>query len=60
MGYIYLAKGLTFGATQVDESEDLMIKKIPLKKGIEMCLEGSITDSLSLIGLLKLARTYSL
>ena len=60
VGYIYLAKGLTFGGTQVDESEDLMIKKIPLKKGIEMCLEGSITDSLSLIGLLKLARTYSL
>jgi 8-oxo-dGTP pyrophosphatase MutT (NUDIX family) len=59
VGYIYLAKGLTFGATQFDESEDLMIKKLPLKKAIEMCLEGSITDSLSLIGLLKLARTYS-
>ena len=59
VGYIYLAKELTFGTTQFDESEDLMIKKLPFKKAVEMCLDGSITDSLSLIGLLKLARTYS-
>ena len=32
VGYIYLAKKLTFGATQFDESEDLKIKKLPLKK----------------------------
>ena len=59
VGYIYLAKELTFGATQFDESEDLTIKKLPLIKAVEMCLDGSITDSLSLIGLFKLARTYS-
>ena len=59
VGYIYLAKELTFGATQFDESEDLTIKKLPLRKAVEMCLDGSITGSLSLIGLFKLARTYS-
>ena len=52
-------KELTFSATQFDESEDLRIKKIPLKKAVEMCLDGFIIGSLSLIGLLKLARTYS-
>ena len=30
-----------------------------LKKAVEMCLDGFITGSLSLIGLFKLARTYS-
>ena len=59
VGYTYLAKELTFGATQFDESEDLKIKKLPLKKAVEMCLDYYITDSLSLLGLLKLARTYS-
>ena len=59
VGYIYLAKELTFGATQFDESEDLKIKKLPLKKAVEMCLDCYKTDILSLIGLLKLARTYS-
>ena len=54
-----MAKELTFGSTQFDESEDLKIKKLPLKKAVEMCLDCYITDSLSLLGLLKLARTYS-
>ena len=32
---------------------------MPLKKAVEMCLDGFITGSLSLIGLFKFARTYS-
>lgn len=54
VGYCYSAKGLTQGATEFDETEDLAIKVLPFQEAFEMCLSGEITDSLSLAALLKL------
>lgn len=54
VGYAYTAKGLTQGDTEFDETEDLQIRKLPLKEALDMCLRGEITDSLSLVALMKL------
>ncbi|MDH5609033.1 MAG: NUDIX hydrolase, partial [Cyclobacteriaceae bacterium] len=56
VGYVYLAEGLEQGETEFEETEDLAIRKIPFREAVAMCMRGEITDSLSLAGLLKLAR----
>ncbi|MEQ8715227.1 MAG: NUDIX hydrolase [Cyclobacteriaceae bacterium] len=55
-GFVYLAEGLTQSETEFEETEQLEIKKLPLKAAVEMAMNGEITDSLSLAGLLKVAR----
>jgi 8-oxo-dGTP pyrophosphatase MutT (NUDIX family) len=59
-GYIYLAEQLTQGDMEWDETEELLIKKLPLKTAVEMVMTGEITDSLSIAGLLKTARVLDL
>lgn len=53
-GIVYLATGLSFGQPEPTDSEKLTIKKVPLENAYEMVMEGKITDSLSVAGLLKL------
>lgn len=61
IGHVYLAEGLTEGNTLREASEaDMQIKKMPLQNAVNMVLQGEITDSLSMIGLLKLARLKGL
>ena len=55
-GFIYLARNLTFGDTEFEETEKLDVKKIPLREAIRMVMKNEITDSLSLAGLLKAGR----
>lgn len=55
-GFIFIARELTQGETAFEESEDLKIKKLPLKEAINMVMNEEITDSLSIAGLLKVAR----
>jgi 8-oxo-dGTP pyrophosphatase MutT (NUDIX family) len=52
-GYIYLATKLTQLATAWDETEVLQIIKLPLCEAVSMVMDGEITDSLSIAGLLK-------
>lgn len=52
-GFIFLAKGLEQGETEFEETEKLEIKKLPLSEAIQMVIDGKITDSLSIAGLLK-------
>lgn len=59
-GTIYLATELTEGEANFDETEELIIKKIPFRQALEWVLEGKITDSLSMTGILKHARTLGL
>ncbi len=51
--YIYLAQNLKFESAEPEENEDLIIKKIPFEKAYQMVLNGEITDSLSMVGILK-------
>ena len=53
-GHIYVAQELTEGDTDFDPTEDLSIKKLPFTELVTMVMEGAITDSLSIAGVLKL------
>jgi len=54
LGLVYVARGLTQGETEFEETEELLIQKLPLDEAVERALNGEITDSLSVAGLLKL------
>jgi len=53
-GLVYIARDLRQGETEFEETEDLLIQKLPLEEAIERVLNGEITDALSVCGLLKL------
>ena len=56
LAHLYLAKDLKLGSANLEETEsDLKVKKLPLKEAIQMALDGKITDSMSVAGLLKAA-----
>lgn len=54
VGYVYTAKVLSAGLQQLEETEDIQLRHLPLKSAIDMVLRGEITDSMSVSGLLKL------
>lgn len=51
--HIYLAQGLSFEESEPEESEDLVVKKLPFETVYQMVMNGEITDSLSMVGILK-------
>ncbi len=53
-GVVYIAKNLTFEAANPDENEQLVTKKIPFNALFNMVMNGEITDSLTVAGVLKL------
>ena len=52
-GKIFLAQKLSLGLAEPEETELLKVKKLPLREAIDMVLDGTITDSLSIMGLLR-------
>lgn len=54
-GLVYVARGLTQGETEFEETEDIKIEKLPLTEAIERVMGGEITDAVSIAGLLKLS-----
>jgi hypothetical protein len=45
----------------LEETEaDLVVKKLPLREAVQMVMSGEITDSISVAGLLKLAKLRNL
>lgn len=58
---IYVAEELKFGNNELEETEaDLQVRKLPLREAIAMVDSGEITDSMSMLGLLALAREKGL
>lgn len=56
-GFLFLAEGLTQGKGELEETEaDLRVWKLSFKEALQMVLDGRITDSLSVVGLLAAAR----
>ncbi|HHJ35630.1 MAG TPA: NUDIX hydrolase [Gammaproteobacteria bacterium] len=53
-GLVYIARDLTPGETQFEETEELLIKKVSLDEAVERVLSGEITDAISVAALLKL------
>lgn len=54
-GVLYLARGLSPCAQNLDPTEDIEVRKLPLKEAIQMVLRGEITDALSIAALLRMA-----
>ncbi len=57
-GIVYVAKDLTEGETEFEETEDLKIIKLPLEEAVQRVMDGEITDAVSVAGLLKLSNLY--
>tara|TARA_B100000809_G_scaffold266402_1_gene328958 strand:+ start:5349 stop:5909 length:561 start_codon:yes stop_codon:yes gene_type:complete len=52
-GVIYIAKGLSYHTPEPEEGEVLQIKKIPFNTVFQMVMNGKLTDSLTIAGVLK-------
>ena len=59
LAIIYLATDLTHTVTAPEETEVLTLWRLPVDEAIGMALNGDIDDSLSLLGLLRLAAMRS-
>ena len=55
VGIIYVARCLRDGVQQLEDTEDIEVKKLPLSEAITMVNNGEITDAISVAGLLRLA-----
>lgn len=53
---IFVARNLTMTRPAPEETEDLKLRRLPLQAAISMVESGEITDSVSVMALLKLAR----
>jgi len=52
-GHIYLARDLSFEMPDPEETEQLQVRKVHIDLAYAMVLEGRITDSLSVAGILR-------
>jgi ADP-ribose pyrophosphatase len=53
LAFVYLATGLTHGASSPEETEALTLRRLPLLDATAMALDGRITDSVSVAALLR-------
>ncbi len=60
-GFVFLAEDLTQGEDDREETEaDLVVKKLSMQEAVSMVMDGKITDSISVAGLLKVAKMKKL
>ncbi len=52
-GMAFLARSLTFGQSEPEDTEDLSIKKLPFDEAYQMVIDGTIKDALSMITIFK-------
>ncbi len=50
----YIARELSFTNAEPESTEQLELRKLPLAEAIDMAVEGTIRDAISVAGLLKL------
>ncbi len=55
-GVCFVARDLQMGAAEPEETEALELRRLPLSAAIQMVMDGDITDSLSVMALLKVGR----
>ena len=55
LAVVFVAEGLTAGTQNLDCTEDIELKKLPLQSAVDMVLRGEITDAISVAALLRLA-----
>lgn len=55
-GFVFLAEELTAGETEFEDTEELALWRVSLREAIDLVMDNRITDSLSVGGILKMAR----
>jgi hypothetical protein len=61
VGFIFLAEDVREGKTSPEATEaDMTIRKLPFQDALNMVLKGEITDGLSVMGILLVARMLKL
>ncbi len=55
IGYVYLARDLTEGTPEFEDTEDLAIQVVPLTEALDWVHRGEITDAISVAAVLRLA-----
>ncbi len=55
VGFVFLAEDLTQGESHTEDTEELYLEKVPFKQVFEWCMQGQITDAISVAGVLHLA-----
>lgn len=53
LAVIYIAKGLTMGIAEPEETEELVLRKLPFEQAYQLVLDGTITDSMSVAAILR-------
>ena len=53
-GLVFIARGLSYGTTAFEETEDLAVRKLPLGDAVQMAIDGEITDAISVAALLRM------
>jgi len=59
-GFIFLAEDLIQSKPDFDETEKIIIKRLPFREVFDMVLQNQITDSISIAGILRLGKTLGL
>ena len=55
LAVVFVAEGLCLGETDFDETEDLAVKRLPIREAVDMASDGRITDAISVAALLRIA-----
>lgn len=55
-GFVFLAENLTQSHQELEETEQIVVKKIPLTQAVEMVMNAQITDAISQSAILMVAR----
>ena len=55
LAYVYIAQGLTEGASSPEETENIQIRTLPLSDALDMVLHGEITDAVSCAALMRVS-----
>jgi 8-oxo-dGTP pyrophosphatase MutT (NUDIX family) len=51
-GFVFLATSLEAGLSEPEETEDIQVRKLPVREAYEMVRKGEITDSVSVMAIL--------
>jgi 8-oxo-dGTP pyrophosphatase MutT (NUDIX family) len=56
VGLVFLARELTPGDPEFEDTENITIRKLPFSAALQEVLDGKITDAISVAGLLRVSR----
>jgi 8-oxo-dGTP pyrophosphatase MutT (NUDIX family) len=59
VGVVFIAEQLKEGQSELEETENIELRKLKLKEAVEMAVRGEITDAISVAALLAVARRLS-